>query len=252
MRGAAQALAGVVLVAGAGALSHSVPSPARASSEPLALLLAPLGPVKPLLSAGLWVAVLHQEQHGSPEDLLPLARALLELHPGLDAVREFLAGQLVVTEAGRATDAARHDTLVQAGLSLLDDGRVLSDSPRLHAALGRLIYTRRIEDPAFEPVAEAYFGGSLLDVAIDALGHSADAEDDRLRAELLVERGLLDLRADELREARADLADAEAALAPLYGHPPEDDAQLDELLGPLREALARLPGELPAGGGRPR
>ena len=239
MRGAAQALAGAVLVAAAGALSHAAPAPAGASSEPLALLLAPLGPVKPLLSSALWVALLQQEQRGSPEDLVPLSRALLELHPGLDAVREFLAGQLVVTEAARATDADRHDALVRAGLSLLDDGRVLSDSPRLHAALGRLIYTRRLQDPAFEPVAEAYFGGSLLDVAIDALGRSPDAEDGPLRAELLVERGLRDLRDGSLREARADLADAEAALVPSRGRSAEEDAQLDALLAPLREGLER-------------
>jgi len=248
VRGAAQALAGAVLVAGAGALFHAAPAPARASSEPLALLLAPLGPVKPLLSSALWVAVLQQEQHGSPEDLVPLARALLELHPGLDAVREFLAGQLVVTEAARATDADRHDALVQAGLSLLDDGRVLTDSPRLHAALGRLLYTRRLQDPAFEPVAEAYFGGSLLDVAIEALGRSPDAEDGRLCAELLVERGLHDLRDGSPREARADLADAEAALRPSRGRSAEDDEQLDALLAPLREALPPAAAE-PAGGG---
>ncbi len=249
MRGALPALAGAVLLVSAGALFHAAPGPARASSEPLALLLAPLGPVKPLLSSALWVAVLQQEQRGSPEELVPLSRALLELHPGLDAVREFLAGQLVVTEAARATDADRHDALVQAGLSLLDDGRVLSDSPRLHAALGRLIYTRRLQDPAFEPVAEAYFGGSLLDVAIDALARSPDPDDGQLRAELLVERGLKDLRDGSAREARADLADAEAALAPSRARLGADDAQLDALLAPLREALADLPAE-PAGGPR--
>jgi hypothetical protein len=241
MRGVAvQALAGAVLIGAAGVLAR--PRGAEASSEqgePLALLLAPLGPAKALLSSALWVAVLHEEQHGDPESLVPLSRALLELHPGLDAVREYLAGQLVVTEAGRATDAARHDALVQAGLSLLEEGRLRSDSPRLNAALGRLLYTRRTQDPGFETVAAAYFGGSVLDVAIEALARSSDPDDGSLRAELLVERGLADVGHSEWREARADLAEAQAALAPLRGRPGEDDGSLDELLLPLREALDR-------------
>lgn len=250
MRGvAAQALAGALLIGGAGALAHphgDATSPSQ--GEPLALLLAPLGPAKALLSAALWVQVLHEQQRGDPESLVPLSRALLELHPGLDGVREYLAGQLVVTEASRATDAARHDALVQAGLSLLEERRLLSDGARLHAALGRLLYTQRTQDPGFEPVAEAYFGGSLLDVAIDALTRSPDVEDGSLRAELLVERGLAAVRQEEWREARADLAEAQAALAPLLG--PEEQADgLDALLAPLREALEQSADGSGAGSG---
>jgi len=246
---AAHALAGVLLIAAAGALGHRPGAPEPEQGEPLALLLAPLGPAKALLSSALWVAVLHEQQRGTPESLVPLSRALLELHPGLDAVREFLAGQLIVTEAARATDAARHDALVRAGLSLLEEGRLRSDSPRLHATLGRLIYTRRVQDPGFTPVAEAYFGGSLLDVAIEALEHSQDPEDGRLRAELLVERGLAAVQHGSWNEARADLSEAQSAIEPLHGLSADDDARLDELLAPLVDALDRPP-ELPDGGGR--
>ena len=234
-----QALAGMLLVGGAGALNHAAPVAVPAQGEPLALLLAPLGPAKALLSSALWVAVLHEQQHGDPESLLPLARALLDVHPGLDAVREFLAGQLIVTEAARATDAARHDALVQAGLAMLEDGRQLSDSPRLHATLGRLLFARRAQDDAFQPVAEAYFGSSLLDVAIEALEHSPEPEDARLRVELLVERGLTAVADDERGEARADLAEADAAVAALHARSPDHDAELEALLLPLREALRR-------------
>jgi len=234
-----QALAGLLLVGGAGALSHAEAVAAPRQGEPLALLLAPLGPAKALLSSALWVAVLHEHRHGDPESLLPLARALLDVHPGLDAVREFLAGQLIVTEAPRATDATRHAALVQAGLAMLEDGRQLSGSPRLHATLGRLLYIRRAQDAAFEPVAEAYFGSSLPDVAIEALAHSSEPDDARLRAELLVERGLKAVADDERGEARADLAEAEAAMAPLRGRSAGQEADLEALLLPLREALAR-------------
>ena len=232
-----QTLAGLLLVGGAGALSHAEAVAAPARSEPLALLLAPLGPAKALLSSALWVAVLHEQRHGDPESLLPLARALLDVHPGLDTVREFLAGQLIVTEAPRATDAARHAALVQAGLAMLEDGRQLSDSPRLHVTLGRLLCIRRVQDQAFEPVAEAYFGSSLPDVAIEALAHSRELDDARLRAELLVERGLLAVDDHEMGEARADYAEAQSAIAPLRGRSADEDAQLDALLLPLHRAL---------------
>jgi hypothetical protein len=246
---AAQALAGALLIGGAGFLAHAQ-GPASRSGEPLALLLAPLGPAKALLSATLWVKVLHEEQHGDPESLVPLSRALLELHPGLDGVREYLAGQLIVTEAARATDSGRHDALVQAGLSLLEDGRLRSDSPRLHAALGRLIYTQRLQDPTFQTAAEAYFGGSLLDTGIDALARSPDVDDAALRAELLVERGLVAVRREEWRQARADLAEAQAALEPLLARPDQEVQDLAALLSPLREALERAASGPEAGGER--
>lgn len=252
MKGVAlHALAGVLLIGAAGAVGHGRGAPAaREPGEPLALLLAPLGPAKALLSSALWVAVLHEEQHGDPESLVPLSRALLELHPGLDAVREYLAGQLVVTEAARATDSARRAALVQAGLALLEEGRVRNDSPRLHAALGRLLYTQRAQDPGFEPVAAAYFGGSLLDVTIEALARSADPEDAALRAELLVERGLAEVEDAEWRGARADLAEALAALAPLRGLAGVDETAFDDLLRPLHEALERAAANPAEGGAR--
>ncbi|HZL99515.1 MAG TPA: hypothetical protein VFD43_04605 [Planctomycetota bacterium] len=238
---ATQALAGALLIAASGAIGRGAAAD-RPRGEPLALLLEPLGPAKALCSAALWVAVLHEHQQGVPEKLVPLSRALLELHPGLDAVREFLAGQLIVTEAARATDAARHAALVQAGLSLLEEGRLRSDSPRLHAALGRLLCVQRARDPAFEPVVEAYFGGSLTDLAIESLARSPDPEDGRLRAGLLVERGLAAAAAEERGAARADLAEAEAALEPLRAEDASAAGELEALLAPLREVLERRAG----------
>jgi hypothetical protein len=238
-------LAGVLALCAAGALAHSGSPGARerGQGEPVALLLAPLGPAKALLSSALWVAVWNEQHDGDPELLVPLSRALLELHPGLDHVRRFLAEQLIVTEAPRATDPERHDALVHAGLELLEQGRLRSDSALLHQALGRLLYLQPGHDPTFAHAAEGFFGGSLLDVAIEALARSPEPQiDGRLAAELLVERGLAALEEGEAHDARADLAEADAALEPARqsarGTAGVEDAALDAILQPLRDALA--------------
>jgi hypothetical protein len=224
-------------------------APARAEAargEPLAAALAPLGPLKSLASSLLWARLLDEQMHGAGERATGLARALLELHPDLETVREYLAQQLVVTEAPRAPGAARHAALVAAGLALLEQGLELRESPRLHGALGRLLATQRRSDPGFRGPAEAWAGDALETVALLHLRRSELHLLDRvLLAGLLLERGERELDAGDAWAARRDWQDARAALQPLREL---DGAQVDEQLGGLAGRL-REAGVDPGGSG---
>ncbi len=190
---------------------------ADARSEPLAAALAPLGPVKSLASALLWSQMLTAQMQAEGERTAAFGRALLELHPDLEVAREYVANQLVVTEAPRAPDAARHDRLVATGLLLLEQGLALEDSPRLHGALGRLLVQQRDNDPGFRVPAEAWLGDDLEVVAIEHLQRSLLRDDDRIElASLLLERGEAELRDGDLWSARRDWQHAYDALAPLH------------------------------------
>jgi hypothetical protein len=115
-----------------------------------------------------------------------------------------VANQLVVTEAPRAPDLARHDRLVANGLALLERGP---------AAAGQRAAARRRRgacwcssasgDPAFRVAAEAWLGDDLEAVAIE---HCSAAELWRPRPAgaggLLLERGERELR-DNDRLGRA-------------------------------------------------
>jgi len=229
-------LLGALALGLAGLFAPARVEPARA--EPLAAVLAPLGPLKSLASALLWARLLDEQMRGEGERAAGLARALLELHPDLETVREYLAHQLVVTEAPRAPGAARHAALVAAGLGLLDEGLALRASPRLHGALGRLLATQRRSDPAFRGPAEAWAGDALETVSLLHLRRSELHLLDRvLLAGLLLERGERELDAGDAWAARRDWQEARDALQPLRALDDVDvDEQLEGLAARLREA----------------
>lgn len=249
-------LPGLLLLGLAGAPLLAAPPAGRGSGEPLALALAPLGPVRALVSSALWVDLLRTQSDVDSDRVTSLARALLEVHPDLEVVRIYLANQLIVTEARRAPDRARHDALVEAGLLLFEEGLQRHDSPRLRSALAWTLAAQARSDVRFAAVASRHFGVTAEDEAIELLQGAEDPADARARGELLVERGLsaLAVREDE-RSARRDLDEAERALAPLAAEPdggaPDGRAEAESLLAPLRAALQRaqerppipLPGE---------
>ena len=208
-------LAGALALGLAGFLAPAAPDAVR--REPLAAVLAPLGPLKSLTSSLLWAQLLAAQMEASGDRAAVLGRALLELHPDLEVAREYVANQLVVTEAPRAPDIARHDRLVVAGIALLEQGLELQDSAGLHGALGRLLIQQRNSDPAFRRAAEAHLGDDLEAVAIDQLQLSELLFSDRLMlASLLLERGERGLRDGDLRVARRDWQAARDVLAPLH------------------------------------
>jgi len=229
---------GLSLLVCAGAVGRGHLPPSDAPQEPLALALAPLGPVKALLSTALWMGVQAGQRAGDTDRVVGLSHALLDLQPDLDVVRRFLAGQLVVTEAPRAADRARHDALVRAGLTLLEEGLERRDSSALRVELAETLVVQRFMDPAFEPVAVLHFGAPILDVAIELYaGARLEPGQARLLAALYVERGERALvRDDDAWAAQRDLAAARAALEPLRALPDETD--LDAILEPLRSKLA--------------
>jgi hypothetical protein len=233
-------LPGLLLLGLAGAPLLHAPPPARGSGEPLALALAPLGPVRALVSSALWVGLLRTQSDVDSDRVTAIARALLEVHPDLEVVRVYLANQLVVTEARRAPDRARHDALVEAGLQLMDEGLQRRDSPRLRSALAWTLATQARIDVRFAAVAARHFGVTAEDEAIELLRDTRDPGDARVRGQLLVERGLSSLTArDDERAARRDLEEAERALAPVAAEP-DGPFEVEELLQPLRSALARV------------
>jgi len=235
----AQLLLGLALIAGAGVIDQVGAPDAPDASEPMALTLAPLGPIKAIVSSMLWVVMVDSQLAGDERRVATIARALLEVHPGLLVVREYLANQLIVTEAPSAQSGERHDALVMLGLSLLEDGLVLSDDPRLHSALGRTLAVQRAVDHRFAPAAERFLGASLEDVAIDALALSDQRIDAWLRADLLVERGMDALvRGGDRWAATRDLAEAQRSLAGLGDLADSDTETARGLLHPLRAALA--------------
>ncbi|MGQ0551769.1 MAG: hypothetical protein ACT4PU_00950 [Planctomycetota bacterium] len=203
----------------------------RPPNEPLALALAPLGPVKSLLLAGLWVDALQRHQRGELERAAFMARVLLEVDPQADAAREFLASQLIATEAARAPDRIRHLALLQAGLALLEEGRAARPSARLSGALGRLLATRRGLDPLLAEAVEAYYGESLETIAREALAEGDEpAVDGVLLIELHIERGLRRLESGEGPGAAAvELAAAERILADMPTGVAEDYGLIDAL-----------------------
>jgi len=218
-------------------------------TEPLAAALAPLGPFKSLASSLLWAQLLATQMEAEGQRAATLGRALLELHPDLEVAREYLANQLVVTEAPRAPDLARHDRLVATGLSLLEQGLQLQDSPRLHRALGRLLIQQRTSDPAFRVAAEAWLGDDLEVVAIEQLQQSELDFSDRLAlANLLLERGEKEVRDEDLRSARRDWQAAQKTLDPLHERHELEGLMIDQRLQALALELFER-GVNPAGSG---
>jgi hypothetical protein len=162
-----QTVLGLALLATSAAVGRDVLPAPGTHQEPLARALEPLGPVKALISSALWMGVQAGQRSGDASRVVDLSHALLDLQPDLDEVRRFLAGQLVVTEAPRAADRVRHDALVRAGLTLLEEGLERRDSSALRVELAETIVVQRFMDPAFEPVAAQHFGAPPLDVAIE-------------------------------------------------------------------------------------
>jgi hypothetical protein len=226
-------LAGLALLVAAGALRPPVDE--TQATEPLALALAPLGPVKAMTSALLWHQLLQRQVAGGDSDAVAaLCSALLELHPDLVSVREYLANQLVIHEASRAPDRARHLMLVMQGLALLEDGIGRGGDPRLSGSLGRLLYWRPRIDPWFAPAVEQYYGLSPEELAIETLRRSTDEDDTLLLADLLVERGLTTLRSEGDRwRARRDLVEARGLLESIQLQP----GVVDRALAPLLDSL---------------
>lgn len=228
----------------AGVFAPRDPGPAR--SEPLAAALAPLGPAKALASSLLWARLLTAQREAQAGRTAAFGRALLELHPDLEVAREYVANQLVVTEAPRAPDTARHDLLVAAGLALLDEGLALRDSPRLHGTLGRLLVLQRDNDPRFRGAAEAWLGDELPGAALEHVRRSELSWSDRvLLAGLLLERGQASLRAGDRWAARDDWQEARDALAPLHDL---EGALIDQRLDGLARELSEQ-GVSPSGEG---
>ena len=233
--------AGAALIVASGLLARAgvgdVPRAALPREEPLVAVLAPLGPVRSLAAAALWVDLLDQERRGDSARVAGRARALLELQPDLDVVREHLATQLMLTEAARAADPRRRAALVREGLALLEEGLERRDSPALHAALGRLLVLQAGR-PGFLRTAEAWFGAGLGDVALEHLLRAGDDPDDRLLAgDLLVERGLDAAWRGEGALVAETLRRAEDVLAPVRAA--GQGALVDRLLAPLREWQAQ-------------
>jgi hypothetical protein len=238
----AQLLAGLLLLAGAGVVDRAAPrseaADASRASEPIALTLASLGPVKAIVSSMLWVVLAESQAEGDERRVATIARALLQVHPGLAVVREYLANQLIVTEAPYASTPERHDALVMLGLSLLADGIELTDNPRLHSAMGRTLHVQRMVDERFVLAAERFLGASVEDIAIDALARSEASIDAWLRADLLVERGMDAAGPGGNRwSAIADLEEAERALAGLGPLDETNTLTARRMLQPLRDAL---------------
>ncbi|MHC5212077.1 MAG: hypothetical protein ACYTG2_15265 [Planctomycetota bacterium] len=232
-----QTVLGLALLATSAAVGRDVLPAPGTHQEPLARALEPLGPVKALISSALWMGVQAGQRSGDASRVVDLSHALLDLQPDLDEVRRFLAGQLVVTEAPRAADRVRHDALVRAGLTLLEEGLERRDSSALRVELAETIVVQRFMDPAFEPVAAQHFGAPPLDVAIELYAGAERTEGrTRLLAALYVERGERALvRADDRWAARRDLEAAEALLEPLRAS--SEGTDLDAILEPLRTAL---------------
>jgi len=227
-------LAGVAALVAAGFAAPDA-GPGAPRSEPLAAALAPLGPFKSLASSLLWAQMLTAQMEAQGQRTAALGRALLELHPDLEVAREYVANQLVVTEAPRAPDVARHDRLVANGLALLEHGLQLQDSARLHGALGRLLVHQRSSDPAFRLPAEAWLGDDLEAVAIEHLQRSELFAEDRLAlGSLLLERGEQEIRDNDVWAARRDWQAASAALGPLHA---EEAPLIDQRLQGLARAL---------------
>jgi hypothetical protein len=251
--------AALLLLAASALLARAMPSPTgdeRAGDEgvePLARALQPLGPVRALVSSALWVQLLHGQMQGDVEAAATLSRALLALHPGLTTVREYLAGQLLVTEAPRAPDRARHDALVDTGLQLFTDGLQLPGGAALHAPFGRTLAVQCMPgvDDRFPAAAEMWLGEPAEDRALTELLASGPRGFDRwLAANLVVQRGLHAWTADGDRAAaERDLAlarellpadDAEAAASGIDttdASPREIEERAGRLLAPLEEAL---------------
>lgn len=206
------------------------------SAEPLAAALLPLGPARALVSAGLWVRFLQSHVESDAEALAWLSEGLLAVHPELERVREHLASQLIVTTAPAAPDDARHRALVQRGLGMLEDGLELSDSQRLHGALGRLLVVQSRHDPRFGSAARQYFGMDPTDLAIDELRSAGDSEGSSVfLADLLVDRGIdAWLRDRDLHAADRDLAEAERLTRSLPG---DDAAELAGRIAAIRTEM---------------
>ncbi len=265
-----QLVAALLLLASSAWLAHAAPSlgPSRGDAhpsggetravgdaardeEPLARALQPLGPVRALISSALWVRLLHDQMSGDSDEAAALARALLTLHPALSTVREYLAGQLLVTEAPRAPDRARHDALVATGLTLFEEGLLLPGGERLHAPFGRTLAVQTMVDGLFAPAAERVLGEMPEERALRELLASGPQGFDRwLAANLALERGLLAWQLDgdraaasrDLELARSLLPRSDAdAVASGAASPGADADEIMEraaaLLAPLQEAL---------------
>lgn len=214
--------------------------PSRLSAEPLARSLAPLGPVKAILSSALWYQLLRSEVEADSERFAWTARALLELHPGLDSVREHLAVQLVTSEARRAPDLERRAALVERGLILLDEGLELSHSRRLHLTMAELLMDRRRKDPLFALTVERALGDSPEELAIEHLlsARSEDPIHAAMLASLLVERGVRSLVVDgRVGAAKRDLAAALSSLTSVRASAPRE---AEQIVRPLRDLLHRV------------
>ncbi|RKY17196.1 MAG: hypothetical protein DRQ55_16375 [Planctomycetota bacterium] len=246
------ALLGVALLAAAawvapssGRANEPDSTQARAATEPLAAALAPLGPVRALVASVLWAQLVHARTEGDLDKILLVSEGLLAMHPGLEIVREHLAAQIVLTRAPAALDDARHDALVQRGLSMLEDGIALSGSARLHGALGRLLVTQSRVDPRFNSAARRFFGADPLAVAIEELRQAADADNSSIvLADLLVDRGISAwVREGDLLGADRDLAEAEAIAMDLPG---PDAATVAQRIAEIRQQM-----RTPDGGAAP-
>lgn len=224
---------------------------AAAAAEPLAAALVPLGPAKAVVSTLLWSQLLRHRQENDPEITAAASRALLALHPGLESVREHLAWQLLVTDVSLAGDPERQRALVLTGLTLLEEGLELEDSPRLHGTLGQVLALRLVHEPRLRQVAEEYFGAPPEEIAIQELREADNPALAPLLAELLLQRGgqAWEREQDDYA-ARRDLSEARRLLDDL------DEQRVDPVhRRELSEALAALdallPGDERPGDGRP-
>jgi len=222
---------------------------AARGDEALAAALRPLGPVRTIISSALWTQLTHGQARGDAEAAATLARALLALNPGLATVREYLAGQLLVTEAPRAPDRARHDALVATGLALFEDGLALPGGAVLHAPFGRALAVQSMSgvDDRFAAAAEAWLGEMPEERALTELLASGPVGFDRwLAGSLAVQRGLAAWLLDgdrgaaqrDLSLARS-LVPADDGMAAGAGESSADETRerAQRLLEPLVEAL---------------
>ncbi len=227
---------GLTLIVAAGALAPPRTSGDGVDADPLSRSLAPLGPIKAVISSMLWTDLLRQGQLGRTERAQVVAEALLRLHPDLGAVREYLSFEFAVTQATRAPDRLRHRVAVIRGLQVLQEGLEREGGEELSGPLARLLTARSLVDPWFGAVVEQYWSESPEEMAIDVLRHATDSPDDRLLlASLLVRRGLreVEVRSDPWR-ARRDLEEADALLQSI-GENSEERQVIEALRDSLEE-----------------
>ncbi|GJM21204.1 MAG: hypothetical protein DHS20C15_11190 [Planctomycetota bacterium] len=217
---------------------------AQPLASPYATLLSRLAPgPRSVLGLAMWLNTRVQDDARLPpyhaEDL---ALAMLAHAPDLERVRLDVVDRLVNRRAPAERDELRHRVLVARGLNLLDEGLSRAPTPRLYAALGRLLAEPAhglSRDPRRTRVAEQLYGERSTEVAISALRHASELpRESVLLADLLFDRGKQSW--ERYRDAPAALQDFEEAEALYRAAGDARDLEVAEWLRELNALNERL------------